>query len=102
MIDGSKTRKSLAGVEVQSLYVIERRSNYFKKFTRYLINLVVDYYSCPSKNQPLEQLVTYSIKGSMQTVVYWRVKTTEKSNPSALKKAASDYEVYTFHRDFNF
>ena len=27
MIDGSKIRKSLAGVEVQSPYVIERRSN---------------------------------------------------------------------------
>ena len=26
MIDGSKTRKSLAGVEVQSPYVVERRS----------------------------------------------------------------------------
>ena len=26
MIDGSKTRKSLGGVEVQSPYVIERRS----------------------------------------------------------------------------
>ena len=26
MIDSSKTRKSLVGVEVQSLYVIERRS----------------------------------------------------------------------------
>ena len=32
MIDGSKTRKSLAGVEVQSLYVIERRSNKYKTY----------------------------------------------------------------------
>ena len=38
MIDGSKKHKSLAGVEVQSPYVIERRSKhlYSRNFTRKL------------------------------------------------------------------
>ena len=37
MIDGSKKHKSLAGVEVQSPYVIERRSK-VRTFT-YLMNM---------------------------------------------------------------
>ena len=32
MIDSSKTRKSLAGVDVQSPHVIERHSNFQRKF----------------------------------------------------------------------
>ena len=32
MMDSSKTHKSLAGVDLQSPYVIERHSNFLRKF----------------------------------------------------------------------
>ena len=41
MIDGSKTRKSLDGVEVQSLYVTERRSNEDANITKVVYRRVL-------------------------------------------------------------
>ena len=41
MIDGNKTRKSLAGVEVQSPYVIKRRSDALPLLSRKKVNMLI-------------------------------------------------------------